>query len=70
MSFLFIKCAPFIFKIEKDLNIDDYKSKALEIHKILLKTHLNIFVSNFVFDLENYEFENLSLTKVIHLCVI
>jgi hypothetical protein len=46
MSFLFIKCAPFIFKIEKDLNIDDYKSKALEIHKILLKTHLNIFVSN------------------------
>jgi hypothetical protein len=27
MFFLFIKCAPYILKIEKDLNIDDYKSK-------------------------------------------
>jgi hypothetical protein len=27
MSFFFIKCAPFLFKIEEDLNIDDYKSK-------------------------------------------
>jgi len=25
--FLKIKCAPFLLKIEKDLNIDDYKSK-------------------------------------------
>jgi hypothetical protein len=28
MSSLFIKYAPVIFKIEKDLNIDDYKRKS------------------------------------------
>jgi hypothetical protein len=25
--FFLIKCAPFLFKIEEDLNIDDYKRK-------------------------------------------
>jgi hypothetical protein len=32
--FFLIKCAPFLFKIEEDLNIDDYKKKSLEINKI------------------------------------
>jgi hypothetical protein len=31
---------------------------------------LNIFVSNVFFYLENYEFWNFSLRKVIHFCVI
>jgi hypothetical protein len=46
------------------------KEKALEIHKILLKPHLNIFVSNVFLTLKIMNFENLSLTKVIHFCVI
>jgi hypothetical protein len=32
-SFFLIKCAPFLFKIEKGLNIDGIKAKALEIGK-------------------------------------
>jgi hypothetical protein len=32
-SFLFIKCAPFIFKIDKGLDIDDYKNKHLKFIK-------------------------------------
>jgi hypothetical protein len=28
ISFSLIKCAPFLFKIEEDFNIDDYKSKS------------------------------------------
>jgi hypothetical protein len=45
------------------------KAKAYEIHKILLKTHLNIFISSNVFlTLKIMNFENVSLTKVIHFC--
>jgi hypothetical protein len=33
------------------------KEKALEIHKILLKTHLNIFVSNIFLTLKIMNFE-------------
>jgi hypothetical protein len=43
-------------KLKRILILMIIKEKALEIHKILLKTHLNIFVSNAFFYLENYEF--------------
>jgi hypothetical protein len=46
------------------------RAKTLELHKIILKTHLNIFVSNVFLTLKIMNFENLSLTKVIHFCVI
>ncbi len=46
------------------------KKKALEIDKIHFKTHLNIFVSNVYLTLKIMNFENVSLTKVIHFCII
>ncbi len=46
------------------------KTKALEIDKILFKTHLNIFVSNMFLTLKIMNFENVSLTEVIHFCII
>jgi hypothetical protein len=68
MSFLFIKCRTFIFK--RILILMIIKEKALENHKSLLKTHLNTFVSNVFLTLKFLNFANLSLTKVIHFCII
>jgi len=46
-SFFLIKCAPFLFKIEDDLNIDDYEGKKkLELVEFIFITHLNAFGSN------------------------
>jgi len=49
------------------------KAKAFEIGKIHLKTHLKIFVSNVFLTVKIMNFENVFLTKVIHLkcgCII
>ncbi len=46
------------------------KEKELEINKFILKTHLNIFVSNLFLTMKIMNFEILSLTKVIHFFVI
>jgi hypothetical protein len=60
----FSECAPFLLKIEKDVNIDDYKRKKVEIVQIHFKIHLNIFVSNVFLTLKIMNFENVSLTKL------
>jgi hypothetical protein len=57
MSFLLIKCAPFLFKLKKILTLMIIISKALEIGKIHFKTHLNIFVSNVPLTLKILNFE-------------
>jgi hypothetical protein len=44
-SFLKIKCAPFLLKIEEDHKVDDLKK--YEIGENHLKIHLSKFVSNF-----------------------
>jgi len=63
MFFFFIKCAPFILKIEEALNIDDIKIKALEIDKLHLKMNLNIFVSNVLLTLKIMNFEKCVFNK-------
>jgi hypothetical protein len=54
-SFFPTKCAPFLLKIERDFNIDDYKGKRIELMKIVFITHLSTFGSK-MFDPENYRF--------------
>jgi hypothetical protein len=44
-SFLKIKCAPFLLKIEEDHKVDDFKK--YEIGENHFKIHLSKFVSNF-----------------------
>jgi len=63
MFFFFIKCAPFILKIEEALNIDDIKIKAFEIDKLHLKMNLNIFVSNVLLTLKIMNFEKCVFNK-------
>jgi len=63
-TFFVIKCAPFFYKIEEDLNINDYERKTIG------EIHLNAFVSNILLTLKILNFENVSLTKVIHFYVI
>jgi len=70
MFFFVVKCAPFLFKIEKDLNIDDYKSKSTwKWENSFLNTFEHICLKR-VFRLKIMNFENVFLIKVIHFCVI
>jgi hypothetical protein len=52
MPFFLIKCEPFLLKIEKELNIDDYKSKSTWNWEISFEN---------AFDFENYEFWKMCL---------
>jgi hypothetical protein len=45
------------------------KAKGFELMKIVFITHLNTFDSKMV-DYENYGFENMVLTKVVHIYVM
>jgi hypothetical protein len=64
------KCAPFLLKIGKDFNIDDQKAKGPELMKIVFITHLNTFGSKVFLTLKIMDFENVALTKVVHIYVI
>jgi hypothetical protein len=57
-------------KLKRILILMIIKEKELEINKFILKTHLNIFVSNLFLTMKIMNFEILSLTKVIHFFVI
>jgi hypothetical protein len=57
-------------KLKRILLLVIIKTKALEIDKIHLKMHLNIFVSNVFSTLKIMNFENVFVTKVINFCII
>ncbi len=69
MSFFSTYCAPFLLKIEKNLNID-YKGKRTSTDENCFKTHLNTCGSKVLLTLKNMDFENVHLTKVNHIYVI
>jgi hypothetical protein len=67
MSFFYSKCAQFLVKIGKDLNIEDQKSKKIEIDEIYF---YHTFDFNVLLALKIMNFENVTLTKIIHFYVI
>jgi hypothetical protein len=68
--YFFTKCAPFILEIEEDFNIDDYKGKRTWINEFFYITNLSTFGSNVLLTLKIMDFENVALTKVVHIYVI
>ncbi len=46
------------------------KAKGLELMKIVFMTHLNTFGSKVLLTLKIMDFENVTLTKVLHIYVI
>ncbi len=67
MSFFYSKCAQFLVKIGKDLNIEDQKSKKIEIDEIYF---YHTFDFNVLLALKIMNFENVTLTKIIHFYAI
>jgi hypothetical protein len=70
MSFFSIKCAPFLLNIGEDFNIDDRRAKGLELMKIIFITHSNTFGFKMFLTLKIIDFENVVLTKVVHIYMI
>ncbi len=70
MFLFFTKCAPFLLKIRKILILMIKKAKGLELIKKTFITHLNAFDSKMFLTLKIMDFENVVLTKVVHICVI
>jgi hypothetical protein len=46
------------------------RAKGLELMKIIFITHLSTFNSKMIFTLKMMDFENVVLTKVVHIYVI
>jgi hypothetical protein len=73
MSFLKTKCTPFLLKIRKDFNIDDYKgkrAKGFELMIISFITDLNTFGSKMFLTLKIMDLKNVPLTKAIYVYMI
>jgi len=68
--FLFTKCAPFLLKIGKDFNIDDWKGKMTWIDDFFFITHLSTFGLKVILTLKFMDFENVPFIKVFHIYVI
>jgi hypothetical protein len=64
------KCAPFFIKFEKNLTLMIRRTKGLELMKIVFKTYFSIFGSNVFLTLTIMDFDNVALTKVIHMYLI
>jgi hypothetical protein len=64
------KCGPFLLKIGKDFNIDDYKGKRTWIDKKMIYNQFEHIWFKHVFDLKIYGFWNCGLNKVIHIYLI
>jgi len=64
------KCAPFLLKLERIFPSMIRMTKGLQLMKIVFITHLNTFVSKMVLTLKIVDFENMVLTKVVHIYVI
>jgi hypothetical protein len=69
MSF-FTECAPFLLEFEFFLTLMIKKAKGLELMKIIFMTDLNTFGSKILLILKIMDFENVPLTKVVHVYVI
>jgi hypothetical protein len=70
--FFSTKCVPFFLKIEKDFNILTLmikKAKGFELMNFFYNPFEHIWFKS-VFDPKNYGFENVPLTKVVHVYVI
>jgi len=67
--FLYIKCAPFLFKIGNDINIDVKEKKKLEINDFFpFIMHLNSFGPNMLLTLIIMKFDNVFNKKLFILC--
>jgi hypothetical protein len=60
----------YVSKLKRILTLKFFFLKNLKICKIHFQTHVNIFVSNMLLNFKIMNFENASLTKVIHFFVI
>jgi hypothetical protein len=58
-----------LWKLAKDFNIDDYKGKRTWTDELFLITNLTIVLNVFL-TLKMLGFENMALTKVVHIYVI
>ncbi len=57
-------------KLKRNLTLMIRREKKLELMKIVLITNLNTFGSNVLLSLKIIKFENVILTKVVHIYVI
>jgi len=57
-------------KLERILTLRIIRTKGLELIKIVFITHLNTFGSKVFLTLKIMNFENVTLTKVVHIYVI
>jgi hypothetical protein len=57
----------FFFKLERILRLMIRKAKGVELMKIVFQTHLNTFGSKVLLTLKIMDFENVTLTKVVHI---
>jgi hypothetical protein len=64
------KCAPFFLKIEEDSTLMIRKVKRPKMMKIVFITNLITFGSKVLLTLKIMDFENVPLTKVVHVYVI
>ncbi len=70
MSFFLQNVHHSFFKLERILTLMIKKAKGLELMKIIFITHLSTFGSKMFLTLKTIDFENVPLTKVVHIYVI
>ncbi len=64
------KCAPFFKKLERILTLMIRRAKGLELMKMIFITNSNTLGSKMFLTLKIVDFENVPLTKVVHVYVI
>jgi hypothetical protein len=64
------KSVSIFLRIGEDYNIDDLKGKRTWTDDFFLTIDLNTFCSNVLLTLKIMDFENVALTKIIHIYVI
>jgi hypothetical protein len=60
----------FFFKLERILRLITRKAKGVELMKLVSIMHLSTFGSKVLLPLKIMNFENVALTKVVHIYVI
>ncbi len=68
--FFILDVQPFFFEIKEDFILMIKNTKGLQLMKINLITHLSTFGSKVFLTLKTMDFENVDLTKVVHIYVI
>jgi hypothetical protein len=64
------KCAPLLIKIEHDLTLVIRRAKRFELMKNVFIIDLKTFGLNMFLTLKIVDFENVALTKVVHIYVV